>query len=82
MEYTRRRNLNVGYMKIEVWQPCYAEFEAFDVLHDEVDNKLLHLISSLKSKRNISDWQTSLPTETIHPTTHPLIQQSTHPFIR
>jgi four helix bundle protein len=136
MEYTKRRNLNRGYMKLDVWQrgldlfemayrlagavtdfklrsqftdaaqsvsaniaegygrrslPEYlqylytakgslaetltracgfwriplfsdADFEAFDQLHYEVENKLLALISSIESKRGANDWQDSLPT--------------------
>ena len=135
MEYTKRRNLNRGYMKLDVWQrgmdlfatacrlagsvsdfklrsqftdaaqsvsaniaegygrrtlPEYlqflytakgslaealtrgcglwqvkliadADFEAFDQLHYEVENKLLHLIASLESKRERGEWQDSLP---------------------
>src|SRR6266550_2466258 len=135
MDYTKRRNLNRGYMKLEVWQrgmdlfemayrlaaavadfklrsqftdsaqsvsanvaegygrrslPEYlqflyvakgslaealtracgfwrtqlipeADFEAFDELHYEVENKLLALIGSIESKRTTSDWQDSLP---------------------
>ncbi len=135
MEYSKRRNLNRGYMKLEVWQramdlfemafrlakpvsdfklksqfadaaqsvsaniaegygrrslPEYlqflytakgslaeaftrgcgfwrihlmtdADFETFDRLHYEVENKLLHLINSLESKRTSNDWQASLP---------------------
>ena len=38
-----------------------ADFEAFDQLHYEVENKLLHLISALESKRGTNEWQTSLP---------------------
>jgi len=41
MEYTKRRNLNRGYMG---WE-----------------NKLLHLIGSLESKRERGEWQDSLP---------------------
>jgi four helix bundle protein len=144
MEYTKRRNLNRGYMKLEVWQramdlfetafrlagrvsdfklksqftdaaqsvsaniaegygrrslPEYLrflytakgslaetltrgcgfwrvrlmadeDFEAFDRLHYEVENKLLHLISSLESKRSTNEWQDSLP----EPSNNPLIQ--------
>src|SRR5947208_476236 len=135
MEHTKRRNLNRGYMKLEVWQrgmdlfemayrltatvpdfklrsqladaaqsvsaniaegygrrsvPEYlqflytakgsmaealtrvcglrrvqlisdADFEAFDQLHYEVENKLLALISSIEVKRGTSDWQDWLP---------------------
>ena len=38
-----------------------TDFEAFDKLHYEIENKLLHLISSLESKRATNEWQTSLP---------------------
>ena len=135
MQYTKRRNLNRGYMKLEVWHRaldlfelayrlaesvadfklksqftdatqsisaniaegygrrtlpeylqflytskgspaeaftraaglwrikliCDADFEAFDGLHYEIENKLLHLISSLESKRATGDWQDRLP---------------------
>jgi len=141
MEYTKRRNLNRGYMKLEVWQramdlfemafrlagrvsdfklksqfadaaqsvsaniaegygrrslPEYLqflytakgslaeaftrgcgfwqvhlivdeEFEEFDRLHYEVENRLLHLIRSLESKRGTDGWQDSLP----HPSNNP-----------
>lgn len=155
MEYTKRRNLNRGYMKLEAWQrgmdlfvqafrlstevsdfklksqlrdaaqsvsaniaegygrrslPEYlqflytakgslaetltraigllnvklmstAEFEGFDALHYEVENKLLRLIESLENKRRTNDWcdtlapmnppihQSTNPAETIHPQT-------------
>lgn len=135
MEYTRRRNLNRGYMKLDMWQrgmdlfdqafnlassifdfklrsqftdaaqsasanvaegygrrslPEYiqflyiakgslaetltracglwraklmseADFENFDKLHYEVENKLLALISSLEMKRGNYDWRDALP---------------------
>ena len=135
MEYTKRRNLNRGYMKLDVWQrgmdlfelafrlaapvgdfklksqfadaaqsvsaniaegygrrtlPEYlqflyvakgslaealtraaglsrvklvpaTDFEGFDQLHYEVENKLLALISSLESKRENHTWQATLP---------------------
>src|SRR5688500_14945752 len=143
MEYSKRNNLNRGYMKLEVWQRAmdlfemafrlatavsdfklksqsdYAaqsvsanvaegygrrslpedlqflyiakgslaeaftrgcgfwrirlmadnDFEAFDRLHYEVENKLLHLISSLESKRGTNQWQDSLPDPSVP--THP-----------
>jgi len=135
MEYTKRRNLNRGYMKLEAWQrgmdlfvlafrlatnvsdfklksqftdatqsvsaniaegygrrslPEYIQFlytakgslgealtrviglqqtkvisaedfESFDKLHYEVENKLLRLIQSLENKRNTGNWQDALP---------------------
>jgi four helix bundle protein len=134
MEYTKRRNLNRGFMKLEVWQrgmdlfelafrlaapghdfklksqftdaaqsvpanisegygrrtlPEYIQFlyvakgslaealtrgagfwrvklvsdpdfETFDTLHYEVENKLLALIVSLESKLANHDWRTTL----------------------
>jgi four helix bundle protein len=147
MEYTKRRNLNRGYMKLEAWQrgmdlfvmafrlsmkvsdfklksqfcdaaqsvssniaegygrrslPEYlqylyiakgslaetftrgiglqntqfiskTDFEDFDKLHYEVENKLLRLIESLENKRGTSEWRDTLP---------PTIQKSTHPPIQ
>jgi len=147
MEYTKRKNLNRGYMKLEAWQrgmdlfsmafrlsekvsdfklksqfrdaaqsvsanvaegygrrslPEYLQFlyiakgslaetltrgiglqtvkfmsandfEEFDKLHYEVENKLLRLIESLENKRSANDWCDTLPSN------NPLIQKSTHP---
>lgn len=135
MEYTKRRNLNRGYLKLEAWQrgmdlfvmafrlsdnisdfklksqfrdaaqsvsaniaegygrrslPEYiqylyiakgslaeaftrviglqtvklispADFESFDQLHYEVENKLLRLIESLEAKKQANDWHDTLP---------------------
>jgi four helix bundle protein len=135
MEYTKRRNLNRGYMKLEVWQrgmdlldlafrlggqipdfklrsqfvdaaqsvsaniaegygrrtlPEYlqflytakgslgealtraggawrvklftdSDFENFDKMHYEVENKLLGLIESLEARRGTGQWIDSLP---------------------
>lgn len=135
MEYTKRRNLNRGYMKLEAWHlgmdlfvlafrlseetpdfklksqfrdaaqsvsaniaegygrrslPEYLQFlyttkgslaealtraiglqnvrliatrdfEDFDRLHYEVENKLLRLIESLENKRHASNWNNQLP---------------------
>src|ERR1017187_3011602 len=135
MEYTKRRNLNRGHMKLEAWQrgvdlfslafrlsaavsdfklksqfndaaqsvsaniaegygrrslPEYLQFlyiakgslaealtraigfqtvklisaedfENFDQLHYEVENKLLRLIESLENKRQTNDWRDTLP---------------------
>lgn len=150
MEYTKRRNLNRGYMKLEVWQrgldlfdlafrlsvkvsdfklksqftdaaqsvsanvsegygrrtlPEYiqslyiakgslaetltraiglwraklisnAEWEEFDKLHYEVENKLLGLIESLEAKRSTGTWTASLAQAATRP-----IQESTNPSI-
>jgi four helix bundle protein len=147
MEYTKRRNLNRGYMKLEAWQrgmdlfamtfqlsitvsdlklksqirdaaqsvsaniaegygrrslPEYLqflyiakgslaealtrmiglqtvkfispeEFEKFDTLHYEVENKLLRLIESLEKKREANDWRDALSP------INPPIHQSNHP---
>src|SRR5438445_5138313 len=135
MEYTKRRNLNRGYMKLEVWQRGMdlfemgfrlaghvsdfklksqfadaaqsvsanvaegygrrslaeylqflyvakgslaealtravglwrvelipdGDFEEFDKLHYEVENKLLKLIESLEAKRGTDGWSDTLP---------------------
>jgi four helix bundle protein len=135
MEYAKRRNLNRGYMKLDVWQrgmdlfqvasrlganvsdfklrsqfidaaqstsaniaegygrrtlPEYisfltfakgslgesltraaglwqakiltqADFEKFDALHYEVENKLLALIESLEAKMGTNDWSSTIP---------------------
>ena len=147
MEYTKRRNLNRGYMKLEAWHrgmdlfvmafrlssgvsdlklksqlrdaaqsvsaniaegygrrslPEYlqflytakgslaetltrviglqnvkiisaGDFEDFDRLHYEVENKLLRLIESLENKRGTSEWRDTLP-PTIHQSINPPIQ--------
>lgn len=38
-----------------------ADFESFDQLHYEVENKLLRLIESLEQKRGTGEWRDSLP---------------------
>lgn len=53
-----------------------GDFEEFDKLHYEVENKLLRLIESLEAKRGTNEWCDTLPR---HPATHPIIQQSNHP---
>jgi four helix bundle protein len=151
MEYTKRRNLNRGYMKLDVWQramdlfdfgfrvsatisdlklrsqfndavqsisaniaegygrrslPEYLQFlytakgslaesmtraagftranlitpkdfDTFDSMHYEIENKLLALIQSLETKRAEGDWHTTLPVNTQPPTPH----QSKNPII-
>lgn len=142
MEYTKRRNLNRGYMKLEVWhrgmdlfalafrlasqvvdfklksqftdaaqsvsaniaegygrrtlaeylQFLYtakgslaealtragglwrvkliddSQFEEFDKLHYEVENKLLGLIESMESKRGTDAWSDALPRRSVNST--------------
>ncbi|HEY3761289.1 MAG TPA: four helix bundle protein [Verrucomicrobiae bacterium] len=48
------------------------EFENFDQLHYEIENKLLKLIESLESKRRTKEWSDSLP----------VIQKSNNPSIQ
>lgn len=50
------------------------EFENFDKLHYEVENKLLRLIESLEAKRDTDEWRDTLPAA-------PRIQHSKHPSI-
>ena len=49
------------------------DFEGFDKLHYEVENKLLGLIESLETKRRTNDWRDTLP-PAIHQSTNPPIQ--------
>jgi len=58
VEYTKRRTLNRGYMKLDVWQKGMDLF-AFGF---DLENKLLALISSLESGRAHGSWQSTLPT--------------------
>ena len=51
-----------------------AEFQEFDQLHYEVENKLLGLIASLEAKRGTGQWINSLPA-------NPPMHQSTNPLI-
>ena len=155
MEYTKRRNLNRGYMKLDTWQrgmdlfamafhlsaevsdfklksqfrdaaqsvsanvaegygrrslPEYLqflytakgslaealtraiglrtvklvsddEFERFDSLHYEVENKLLGLIESLETKRQTGDWHDTLPPKN-PPPINPTIHKSIYPPVR
>ena len=147
MEYTKRRNLNRGYMKLEAWQRgmdlfvmafglsvkvsdfklksqfrdaaqsvsaniaegygrrslaeyiqflyiakgslaetltraiglqtvktfSESDFENFDRLHYEVENKLLRLIEALESKRSTGSWHDTLPSQkpSIHLSSNP-----------
>lgn len=50
-----------------------GDFEEFDGLHYEVENKLLRPIESLENKRRTSGWRDTLP-PTIHQSIHPPIQ--------
>jgi hypothetical protein len=55
----------------------------FDKLHNEVENKLLRLITSLELKRGTGEWAESLPQQSAnHPSVNPLIQQSNNPPIQ
>lgn len=68
------------------------QFDSFDVLHYEVENKLLNLIKALETKDAAANWQTHLPNEqpqanatsigTASLPINPAIQPSTNPPIR
>ena len=61
----------IGLQKVKIISN--EDFEDFDKLHYEVENKLLRLIESLESKCGTNEWRdTLLPT--ILPSTHPPIQ--------
>jgi four helix bundle protein len=76
---------------IGLWQVnliSEEDFEKFDQLHYEVENKLLALISSLETKRETNDWHTTLPNHPMQPpspvnprTPEPPTHQSNHPPI-
>jgi four helix bundle protein len=65
------------------------QFEFFDALHYEVENKLLNLIKALETKGAASNWQTHLPNEqpqirnnapsAASVPTNPIIQPSPNP---
>ena len=60
------------------------DFEKFDALHYEVENKLLRLIESLENKRNTNEWRDTIPPSTLKPRNGRLapIHQSTNPPIQ
>ncbi len=51
----------IGLQKVKLFLD--ADFENFDKLHYELENKLLRLIESLESKRLTGDWHDSLPSK-------------------
>jgi len=61
----------IGLQQIKVISA--GDFESFDKLHYEVENKLLRLIQSLENKREAGDWRDTLPSM------NPKIPQSTNP---
>ncbi|HEX4265169.1 MAG TPA: four helix bundle protein [Verrucomicrobiae bacterium] len=61
----------IGFRSVETLSS--DDFEEFDKLHYEVENKLLRLIESLESKRERNDWRDTLPSS------NPKIQPSIYP---
>jgi len=61
----------IGFWAVEVWSA--KDFDEFDKLHYEVENKLLRLIESLEAKRQTNDWRDTLPS------TNPSIHKSNYP---
>jgi four helix bundle protein len=49
----------LGLLNVNILAP--EDFEALDVLHYEVENKLLALIKRLEAMRDTGEWQGSLP---------------------
>jgi four helix bundle protein len=49
----------IGFHTVGVFKT--KDFEEFDQLHYEVENKLLRLIESLETKRGNNDWNDRLP---------------------
>jgi four helix bundle protein len=49
----------IGLQIVKLVSP--EDFETFDQLHYEVENKLLRLIESLENKRRTNDWHDTLP---------------------
>jgi len=49
----------IGLQTVKLISP--ADFESFDQLHYEVENKLLRLIESLEAKKQANDWHDTLP---------------------
>jgi len=47
-----------------------AEFQEFDKVHYEVENKLLALIQSVEAKRGTGQWLDSLPHQSTNPSIH------------
>ena len=49
---------------IGLWKISFitdTQFDEFDALHYEVENKLLNLIKSIEAKRGTDEWSDSLP---------------------
>ena len=65
-------------------------FRDFDLLHYEVENRLLRLIEKLEQKRDEGDWISRIAedpeeyssTPALHPSTPPSFHHSTTPFLR
>ena len=49
----------IGLVNVHILAP--DDFEALDILHYEVENKLLALIKSLEAMRDTDEWKGSLP---------------------
>jgi four helix bundle protein len=61
----------IGLQTVKAITPI--EFEDLDILHYEVENKLLRLIESLEAKRGTGEWRDTLPptNPSIHPSSNP-----------
>ena len=61
-EYTRRLNLDRGYMKLEVWQRAIDLYKLIWKLTEET--KLLFLLRGLETKKN-GTWNDRIPNVSI-----------------
>ena len=59
-----------------------GRFHGFDLLHYEVENRLLHLIDKLEQKREDEDWIARIAEDREEYLTTPSLQHSTTPTLR
>ena len=59
-----------------------ALFHEFDLLHYEVENRLLRLIDKLEQKREDEDWIARIAEDPEEYVTTPSLQHSTTPTLR
>lgn len=68
---------SIGLMR--TGQINHDRFEAIDVLHYEVENRLLRLIEKLEQKRDAEDWTARIAEDSSEYSTTPLLHHSITP---